>query len=121
MPDQVVIAIAAALAAKGAEAMVAGGKSAFAALARLVRGRLAAETHEQERPPRETGDPDGDTGRDRLAEALSRAMAADPTFDARVRDAWRRVSEENTGHTNIFTGRAKAVVQAHDVSGGISF
>jgi hypothetical protein len=124
MPDELAIAIATTLAAKGAEAMIAGGRSAVAALARLIRDKFGDRSREAAALEAATAEP---ADRDRqliLADALRRAMAADPGFAARVLAQWRAAERETTVGTgavaNIFAGTAETVVQARDIHGDIT-
>jgi hypothetical protein len=126
--DQELLAtVAVALATKTAEGVVAGGRAAFEALARLVRrrfeGRKAAEM-----ALAEGGSSAGKEARiEILRQALIRAVAEDPAFEAELQSHWR----ELTAHLNLVGGGGVVnsvpgtvegdVVQARDVHGGISF
>lgn len=129
MPDEVTLAIASALASRGAEALVAGGRDALAALFRLVGRRFASQPS--------GGDTDGsaalaaavadptDAGRQiELATFLDTLMVRDSDFDAAVRAHWQSVTGEiSASHgavVNHFSGTADKVVQARDVRGNIS-
>jgi hypothetical protein len=122
MPDEFAILVATALATKGAEAAIAGTRSAVGALARLVRrrgdrGRTATALDRAIAAP-------GDRQRTAdLAEAIAAAMAADPRFAAQVRARWEAVAaDEPAGRgavVNHVSGTADKVVQARDIHGDV--
>lgn len=58
----------------------------------------------------------------RLAEELDRAGRADPAFAERLRSTWDSVSAARGGVVNQISGNVTGkVVQARDISGGVSF
>lgn len=117
MIDPVMAAVATALVTKAAEGLSEAGRAAFGKLARRVRSRLDAEP--------------GGTGAlesvERLAAALSAAAEHDPVFAADVARLWSEVREAavvaaHDGVVNQQSGSVGGhVVQARDVSGGITF
>lgn len=115
MPDGFALAVVAALAGKDTAVLAEGG------LVEVIRERLRDETRALAAAP---ADPDR---RLALAEALSRAMAADAEFAGRVRDRWSAQAVkpgspvERGGVVNSFGGVAEKVVQARDVHGDITF
>lgn len=130
MPDEVTLAIATALANKGAETLLAEGRGALAALFRLVKRRFAREPgggdSEASRALAAVEVEPGDArSQAELAACLAALMARDADFDAAVRVHWRAVAEEISadcgGVVNQFSGRADKVVQARDVRGDINF
>ena len=125
MPDQLVLAVATALAAKGAEVLFSGGRDAVGALYRMVRSRFGEGTEESAALEAAVVDPDDYDRQAVLADALARTMAVDPAFDAAVRAEWRsvqaRLSVAPGDVTNEFSGTAGKVVQARDISGDILF
>jgi hypothetical protein len=125
MPDEFVTEVAAVLAAKGAELVAVAGKSAMAALVRLVRDRFGRATHEAAVLEAAVEYPDDGERRVALAEVLAQVMIEDPIFAERVRLYWRDASVELTadrgGVVNHFSGSADKVVQARDIVGDISF
>ncbi len=131
MPDPVLVAIAGALAGKAAGAAVSGGRSALRALIELVRRKFATEKdvldaiESRERPETAAG-----TGSEPAAEvlgaALERAAADDPEFADQLRRLWDQAKTElhadHGGVVNEVSGTVSGhVVQARDVTGGISF
>jgi hypothetical protein len=126
MPDEWVVAVATALAAKGAEAVVAGGRSTVGALFRLVRDRFGGDAR-QAAVLRAAVDRPGEHDRQvQLADMLARVMAGDAVFAQRVRTLWREASAEVAAAdhdtvVNKFSGSADKVVQARDISGDITF
>jgi hypothetical protein len=124
--DEIMMAVASALAGKVAEAAVGGMRGAWEALVRLVRDRFAhdevasaALTTAQLRPTdqlavRELGD------------ALERVGIADPGFAEQVRALWSQVSAElsatSGGVLNVSTGTVSGhLIQARDlhIQGGL--
>lgn len=123
MPDPVLLAIAAAVAAKGAEALVAGGKTAVAAVTRLLRARFGAGTDERAALDEAITHPDDTRRQQALAAVLGRAAADDPAFGDRLRGYGAAiVAETNAGVVNKVSGDvAGPVVQARDIHGNLSF
>ncbi len=126
MEDQLVVAVAGALAAKGAEALASGARTATAVLARLVRARLRAGTPEGDALTSAMAHPDERSHQMALASFLAEEMSRDPAFDAAVRATWRGLSGAGSGSVgngvvNSFSGTAERVVQARDVQGNITF
>ncbi len=123
--DQLTLAIATALASKGAEAVGAGARSGISALFRLVRARFGDGTRESATLTAAVEHPDERWRLVELASALADVMARDRAFAAAVRSGWHRASESQPSvgpaeTINHFSGTATTVVQAHDVRGGIS-
>lgn len=124
MVDAVLMAVATALASKGAEAAVAGTRDAWAGLVRLVRERFAGDEAAGSALAEARQQPESVAARDRLAEALARVMEADPEFCEQVRSLWAQassVSATDGGVVNQVSGSAERVVQARDVFGDITF
>ncbi|GII80058.1 hypothetical protein Sru01_50400 [Sphaerisporangium rufum] len=123
MADPITLAIAGALATGVAsttgEALGQAARDAVATLARRVRERLHARGRaaalEEAR-----ADPAAAEPTSRLAGALRQAMDEDPAFAAEVQELWRRVTADG-GVANTFTGQARTVVQARDITGDITF
>jgi hypothetical protein len=115
MPDEFAILVATALATKGAEAAIAGTRSAVGALARLVRRR-----GDRDRAIAAPGDRQRTAD---LAEAIAAAMAADPRFAAQVRARWEAVAADEPAVrgavVNHVSGTADKVVQARDIHGDV--
>jgi hypothetical protein len=124
MPDEMVMAIATALATRGAEAAVAGGKNALGALVRLVRRRFGTDAAATEALHAATEDPSDQAQIVRLSAMLTRIMVNDPEFDEQLRGYWGQVAGHQTadhgGVVNLFSGRAEKVVQARDIQGDIN-
>jgi hypothetical protein len=125
MPDEWVMAVATALAAKGTEAVIAGGKSAVGALYRMVRDRFGGDARNAAVLRAAVEHPDDQDRQGELAQVLAHAMDSDPGFAQQVRVYWREASVEiaagDGGVVNQFSGSADKVVQARDISGGITF
>jgi hypothetical protein len=118
MPDPVMIAIASAVAGKTTEALTAGAKNALGKLVELIRRRFARD----DAAPKALEGADADT----LAAHLERLAAQDPEFARELRALWSQASTqlhaEHGGVINEVSGDVGGnVVQARDVTGGISF
>ena len=124
MPDPVMIAIAVALATNAVEGLSHAGRSAFAALTRVVRDKLGGSPQTRALLIADAGD---DTGIRRFAAALERAATADGDFDRELRRRWASLRDEPAitvqgDVVNRVSGDVRgSVVQARDVHGGISF
>jgi hypothetical protein len=118
------MAVATAVAAKGAEALVAGGTSAVRRLVRLVRDRFGSGTREDRVLQATMADPDDREKVAALVAVLARVLAADPTFRRDVSACWGDVSEELRADrgavVNQFNGSATKVVQARDIHGDVT-
>ncbi|WP_405092251.1 hypothetical protein OG767_04265 [Micromonospora sp. NBC_01392] len=126
MEDQIVLAVATALATKGAEALGVGARSAIGSLLSLVRGRFGAGTRESAVLDAAMAHPQERWRHAALASALADVMARDPSFTAALDDEWRRLARAGVvavqGQVvNHFSGTAGTVVQARDVQGDINF
>jgi hypothetical protein len=127
VPDPIMIAVAVALATNAVDGMSQVGRSAFAALTRLVRRQLSRDPDSQKTLATVQSHPDDEVAIGRLAEALHGAAAYDGAFADELRRLWSGVRAESSiavdgGVTNRVSGTVNgAVVQARDVSGGIAF
>jgi hypothetical protein len=125
VPDEITMAIAATLATKGAEALIAGGRTALSALVRLVQHHFGRQAGQAELLRDAQRQPDDPHTRRALADALAGAMADDPEFARSLQSLWRDAFVELTadrgGVVNQFTGQAEKVVQARDIQGNVSF
>ncbi|CCH15800.1 hypothetical protein [Micromonospora lupini] len=126
MEDQIVLAVATALATKGAEVLGVGARSAIGSLFSLVRSRFGTGTRESAALDAAMAHPQERWRHTALASALADVMARDPDFSAALADEWRRLA--GTGVVvdqgqvvNHFSGTAGKVVQARDVQGDITF
>lgn len=118
MPDPVMIAIASAIAGKTTEALTTGARNALDKLVALIRNRFSADHAAHEALT--AGEPAP------IAAHLERLAAQDPTFDQQLRTAWGQTATqlhaEHGGVVNEVSGNvAGNVVQARDITGGISF
>ena len=131
MPDPILVAIAAALAGKAAGAVAGGGGSALRSLVDLVRRRFAGDAEvldaiESDAPGASDASDTTDERADVLVTALDRAATDDPEFAERLRTLWDQARTElhadRGGVVNEVSGTVSGhVVQARDVTGGISF
>lgn len=124
--EEILTAVALALATKAVEGLTEGGKAAFAALARLVKRRFQGHGSAQAALAEAEADPADDTRIQSLRKKLAQATAEDPAFGYELRRLWRDLSPHLVASTdgviNHLSGSAGGnVVQARDVHGGISF
>ena len=128
IPDPVISSVAAAVAGKAVEAALQGGKSACAALVRLVRERFSRDTEAAAALEAARGDPEDTAAVSGLALVLERLVLADADFGARIRELWPRAAAELSasegGVVNSATGSVGGhLMQARDVQveGGLHF
>jgi hypothetical protein len=117
MVDDVAVAVATALAGSTVEAAVAVGKSALAALVRVVRRRFEPEPDATDALEAAVAQPGDDARVARLAMILAQLMAEDAAFGDEVRRRWASADGDVV---NRFSGRADKVVQARDIHGGVN-
>jgi hypothetical protein len=126
MVDPLVTSIATAIVSGTAAAVGDGTRALLTKLAGLVRERL------RRRPPDNgvlevaISDPDDQGAVRRLAETLDQHMRDDPAFAKQLRAVWSEITATEARHrddvSNTIGGPVHgSVVQARDVSGGITF
>ncbi len=121
MPDQIMTAVAVALAGKATEAMFGGARDAFTALVRLVRERFGRDEDARRALESAENAPHDPAAVAALARELARVASADLGFDAEIRDLWPRIAAGGEV-VNMVTGKVNGpVIQARDVQGGIRF
>lgn len=122
--DPISLAIAGAVAAKGAEMAVKQTPEAWRRLTTFVRDRLSRDDRAVELLSAAQAEqkPELIEG---LAKEISRIRQQDPVFDNDIRREWAAIMvAQNRANqaTNILTGSVGGhVVQATEISGGISF
>lgn len=127
MIDPMMLAVATALATKAAEGLSEAGRAAFGKLVHRVRARLAAEPDGTRTLESAEGHPGDERLVERLAATLSTAADRDPVFAADLARLWSAVRDTavvaaHDGVVNQQSGSVGGhVVQARDVSGGITF
>jgi hypothetical protein len=128
MSDPVISSVAAVVAGKAAEAAVQSGKSACAALVRLVRERFSRDEQAERALETARSNPEDNTAVAGLVLVLERLALADADFGARLRELWPRASAElsagDGGVVNSVTGSVGGhLMQARDVQveGGLHF
>lgn len=114
MPDPVLVAIAAALAGKGASHLYDLVKRKFS---REPAATEALEAAREKQP--------GSAEIDTLAATLAKAEAADPAFSAQLHTAWEQhqqtIAVQQTGRViNQNLGTAQQVVQLGEVHGNVN-
>jgi hypothetical protein len=118
--DEILTAIAAALAGKAADATFEGGRKALATLKNLVRERFRNDKDAQVALEEAQRAPDQAVATTALATAIERVCATDPDFAAQLRSLWLQVTNQSV--TNIVTGNIGGhLIQAHDIHGDINF
>ncbi len=126
MADEIMVAVAAALAGKAAEALAEGARGAWDALVRLLRRRLGHDPAASAAlAAAEAGQRD-ETAVQELAAALERIAAADADFAAQMRSLWPQAQAELSasggGVINVSSGTVRGhLIQAGDlhVDGGL--
>jgi hypothetical protein len=120
MADPIMMSIATTLASKATDAVLDAGKSAWAALLRLVRGRFSTDGAASAALNRAQAAPD-DSGRvQELALALERIVAVDADFGSRLHEWWAQFRPDlwagDGGVVNSNTGTvAGHLIQARDI------
>jgi hypothetical protein len=126
MDQEILTAIATALATRAAEGLAGGGGAAFEALTRLVRRAFHGRASAQAALADAEADPADETRIGSLQQELANAAAEDAVFETDLQAVWRDLSPHLTagygGVANNVSGTIEGnVVQARDVHGGISF
>ena len=126
MADEVMMAVASALAGKAAEAAFGGARSAWNALVRLVHERFAKDGDAAAALGAAREQPEDQAAIDELSRALGRVAAADPEFAEQLRALWPVASQELSARDgavlNVSTGTVGGhLIQARDlrVEGGL--
>lgn len=119
MPDEIMTAIAVALAGKSADAVFSGGKEAFTVLVRLIRERFGHDDKARKALESAQNDPNDPAAVDALTRELDRLASADPEI-ARKISQLRTVAARGSV-LNMVTGSVNGgtVIQARDIDGGI--
>lgn len=120
------LSIASAVAGKAAETATEAGKTALAALVRLVRGRLAGHETAAGALDNARSTPEDPAAVAGLALALQQVAAVDHEFAAQIRALWQEARAELSAHedgiVNSSTGTVGGhLIQARDlhVQGGL--
>lgn len=125
MTEDFLTALAGGLSEQGAALLAVGGKSALASVYQLIRQRFRPGSDEAEALEAAVQHPGERQQIDMLAAALAQAMADDPAFADRLSALWQETTQQPTADrdsvVNNFDGEAEKVVQARDISGGITF
>lgn len=111
MPEQILVSVAAALAAKSVI-------SIYDLVKRRFTGHKEAETALEAADGALPNSPEVAT----LATHLAAAETEDPTFGAELRNTWQQVNASRDGVVNEIRGNVTGkAVQARDIKGDISF
>jgi hypothetical protein len=125
MAEDFLAALAGGLSEQGAALLTAGGKSALTSVYQLIRQRFRPGSDEAEVLEAAVQHPGEQQHIDALAAALSQVVANDPAFADQLSTLWRESTQQPTADrgsvVNNFDGEAEKVVQARDISGGITF
>jgi hypothetical protein len=119
MPDQIMTAIAVALAGKTADTVFSGGKETFTALARLIRERFGRDDKAQEALKSAQNTPDNPAALDALTQELDRLASMDPEIAEKISQLRSLIVHGSV--QNMVTGTVKdsTVIQTRDNYGGI--
>lgn len=122
--EQMLTAVAVAVATKAVEGLTEGGKAMFATLMRLIRRRFDARVSAREALVAAEANPGDEVRIASLRSELTRLVAEDPDFEAELREIWRGVGPHVSGDRADVVNRVSgevggSVVQARDVHGGI--
>jgi len=125
MTEDFLTALAGGLSEQGASLLAVGGRSALVSIYQLIRQRFRPGSDEVEALEAAVQHPGERQQIDMLAAALAQATANDPAFADRLAALWRETTQQPTADRdsviNNFDGEAEKVVQARDISGGITF
>jgi hypothetical protein len=121
MDSAITTTIASTLAARAADAAASVGRSAWAALVRLVRAKLSPTGNVPAVLQSALDHPDDPALIEALAEALAQASTGDPQFAAQLHILWDRARTElavsDDGVINQISGTVHGnVIQARDVT-----
>jgi hypothetical protein len=113
MADPLMLSVASAVAGKAAETAADAGKTALAALVRLVRGRLAGHETAAGTLDSARSTPEDSASVARLALALQQLAAADEEFAAQIRDLWQEVRAELAVREDRVVNSSTGTVAGH--------
>ena len=125
MTEDFLNALAGGLSEQGAALLTAGGRNALTSVYEFVRRRFRPGSDEAEALEAAVNNPGEQRHIDSLAAALAQVAADDPAFADRLAALWQETAQPPTADrgsvVNNFGGEAEKVVQARDISGGITF
>jgi hypothetical protein len=125
MTEEFLTALAGGLSEQGAVLLATGGKSALTSVYQLVRRRFRPGSDEAGALEAAVRNPGEREHIDSLVAALARVVEDDPAFAERLSTLWREAGRQSSADrgsvVNNFDGEAEKVVQARDISGGITF
>ena len=124
MTDPMLTSIATALAGKTATTLAACGRKALAALYEAIKEKFSGSAKSTE-VLGNSSTKSNEHSTAALTKELIKAVEQDPLFAERLKALWSKASTEINAEAdvvNTVTGKVLGhVVQAHDISGGISF
>jgi hypothetical protein len=118
MTDPIMLSVASTLAGKVTEAVADGGKSAWSALVRLVRNRLARDGAAVRALEAAEAAPQDPAAVRELAQVLARITAADAEFRAQLYDLWPRASAELSAEEGSVVNSNTGTVGGHLIQAG---
>lgn len=126
MTDEIMMTVAAAVAAKAAEALVSAGHNAVTRLVHLVRDRFTKDPNEAEVFQAAAAEPTDEERVRALGELLERDARADRAFADHLHSLWSEARPEvvadNGVVVNQITGNVGGhAVQARDIHGDVTF
>ncbi len=119
MPDEIMSAIAAALAGKTADAVFSGSKEAFSGLVRLIRQRFGHDDKARKVLKSAQHAPDDPAAIDALTRELDRLASSDPEIARQISQLRTAVTQGRVMNTVAGSVNHGIVVQARDIDGGI--
>lgn len=119
MPDQIMTAIAVALAGKTADTAFTGGKEAFTALARLIRERFGRDDKTRNALESAQNAPDNPAALNILTQELDRLASMDPEIARQISQLRSLVAQGSVLNTVIGPVKDSTVIQTRDNYGGI--
>jgi hypothetical protein len=119
MPDQIMTAVAVALAGKAADTMFSGGRDAFTALARLIRERFGTDDKARKALEAAQNAPDDPATLEALTREVDRLASMDPEIARQISQLRPLVTQGDV--LNMVTGTVQngSVIQTRDNYGGI--
>lgn len=116
MPDDVMMAMASALAGKIVDAVWRGAGETWEQAVRRIRGRLSRNPAASATLQRAAAAPESDEALKAVVALLRREAENDPDFAARLRTFQKIDHPGNSKVTNIVSGQAHRVIQAQDIN-----
>lgn len=118
MTDPLMMSVASAMAGKAADAVADGVKSAWDALAHMVRSRISDSSHAETALRAAQAQPEDSARVRELAAALEQLALSDPQFRAQLADLWPRASAELSARGHGVVNSSTGTVGGHLIQAG---